>query len=150
MHDSNPLAPAVEVAAPGIAPLQSPSSTAGLSARLRFRPCVPGCIALAVAVFLWGFGYKLSLYQTHLLTPSRESVAKLWVDHGNGSIVAAIAQQVQTHRISASQLLAPPIFSHQRGECAVEGIVSSQVGGAGASRTLVALRSPPSSDFCLS
>lgn len=45
-----------------------------------FRPCQLGLLGLAIAVFLWGFGYKLSLYHK---TQSNGSVVKMWVEHRN-------------------------------------------------------------------
>lgn len=36
-------------------------------------------VALAIAVFLWGFSYKISLYHSHPTPASRNSVAKLWL-----------------------------------------------------------------------
>jgi hypothetical protein len=48
--------------------------------RLLLRPFSLGLIALAIAVFLWGLGYKLSLYHSQQNHEARTSVAKLWVD----------------------------------------------------------------------
>lgn len=46
--------------------------------RSRVAPCAPALLALAVLVFLWGLGYKLSLYH-HIAKPvPRTTVAKLW------------------------------------------------------------------------
>ena len=36
-----------------------------------FRPCAIGFIGLAIAVFSWGLGYKLSLYHPHPTPTSR-------------------------------------------------------------------------------
>ena len=44
-----------------------------------FRPCVFGFLGLALAVAAWGFGYKVSLYQTD--SGTRSIVAKLWDRH---------------------------------------------------------------------
>jgi hypothetical protein len=48
-----------------------------------FRPYAIGFIGLAIAVFLWGFGYKLSLYHPHPTPTSQASVAKMWVKSRN-------------------------------------------------------------------
>jgi len=43
-----------------------------------FRPCSLGLLGLAIAIALWGFGYKLSRYNPHPSAASRASIAKLW------------------------------------------------------------------------
>jgi hypothetical protein len=48
--------------------------------RSLLRPFSLGLIALAIAVFLWGLGYKLSLYHSQQNHEAGASVAKLWVD----------------------------------------------------------------------
>ncbi len=49
--------------------------------RLRhiLRPLNLGLIGLAAAVAIWGFGYKLSLYQPHLNHSAETNVAKMWL-----------------------------------------------------------------------
>jgi hypothetical protein len=49
--------------------------------RLRriMRPLNLGLIGLAVAVAIWGFAYKLSLYQPHPSHSAQANVAKLWL-----------------------------------------------------------------------
>jgi len=44
-----------------------------------FRPLGIYLIVLAVAIVLWGIGYRLSLYRPHPDPSARVSVAKLWV-----------------------------------------------------------------------
>lgn len=53
-------------------------STASARWQSMLRPCVPGLFALALAVFLWGLGAKLSLYHHHSKPVTRTVVAKLW------------------------------------------------------------------------
>jgi len=43
------------------------------------RPLGIGLIVLALAIVLWGIGYRLSLYRPHPDPSARVSVAKLWV-----------------------------------------------------------------------
>lgn len=48
---------------------------------LRRRPLRNAiCFLLAVSVFLWGFGYKLSLYHPGPHSAYSSNVAKLWID----------------------------------------------------------------------
>lgn len=43
-----------------------------------------GFIALALAVVVWGYGYKLSLYFTAPDSQDEIPAAKLWIEHRNG------------------------------------------------------------------
>jgi hypothetical protein len=43
-----------------------------------FRPYAFGLLTLALAIALWGFGYRLSRYNPHPSAASRASMAKLW------------------------------------------------------------------------
>ncbi len=47
--------------------------------RCIMRPVNVGLIGLAVAVALWGFAYKLSLYHPDQNRPARASAAKMWL-----------------------------------------------------------------------
>lgn len=49
--------------------------------RLRciLRPLNLGLIGLAAAVAIWGFAYKLSLYQPHSSHSAQTNVAKMWL-----------------------------------------------------------------------
>jgi hypothetical protein len=55
------------------------SATSRLHLRDLVRPMSVFLIALAAAVALWGFAYKLSLYQPSHKHPSQVSVAKMWL-----------------------------------------------------------------------
>ncbi len=52
--------------------------------RQTFRPTALGFIALALAVVIWGYGYKLSLYFTAPDSQDEIPAAKLWIEHRNG------------------------------------------------------------------
>ena len=64
---------------------------------LRIRPLKIGLATLAIAIFLWGFGYKLSRYQIHPNAFSRVSAAKLWDDSRNARVVADVLRKANTH-----------------------------------------------------
>lgn len=49
-----------------------------------FKPCTLGFFALALAVVVWGYGYKLSLYFTTPDSQDQIPAAKLWIEHRNG------------------------------------------------------------------
>ena len=74
-----------------------------------FRPCALGIIGLAVAVVLWGFGYKLSLYYRHSAPSSRVPVAKLWIESRDASEAAASRLKVNSHYVSGSPSFSYPI-----------------------------------------
>lgn len=44
------------------------------------RPYSVALLLLSLGVFLWGFGYKLSLYHIHHQSTARASVVRMWVD----------------------------------------------------------------------
>jgi hypothetical protein len=62
--------------------------------RLRglMRPLSLGLIGLAVAIVIWGFAYKLSLYQPHPSHTAKISVAKLWLGPEGNSLTAKSAK----------------------------------------------------------
>lgn len=52
--------------------------------KLVFRPLTLGLIALAAAVTLWGFAYKISLYSNSSDPLPQLPVAKIWIEHRYG------------------------------------------------------------------
>lgn len=112
--------------------------------RSKLRPCAPALIALAVLVFLWGLGYKLSLYHTPRSNASRVTAAKLWtgprVARLNPPAVAGHAQHSpsRAHVLSAAAGAFPPLRI-------VAALGSSTVlPRSCASNSLIRPRSPPS------
>ncbi|HEV2274491.1 MAG TPA: hypothetical protein VGR96_10015 [Acidobacteriaceae bacterium] len=107
------------------------------------RPLTVGLLGLAVAVFIWGLGYKLSLYRPHPSPAARAGVAKLWL----GPKVASSTPLVRAKRTAppAFQLYPPPprfAFSHPSGSTLVRRIASPAI--ALCFRSLrISPRSPP-------
>jgi len=56
--------------------------------RYVIRPLNLGLIGLAIAVALWGFAYKLSLYHPHRNHTARTYVAKMWLGPKGASAAA--------------------------------------------------------------
>lgn len=54
-----------------------------------------GLIGLAIAVALWGFGYKVSRFNLHSLVFWRASFARLWDKHQDSAQVAEAAKVTQ-------------------------------------------------------
>jgi hypothetical protein len=62
-----------------------------------FTPFTFSLIGLAVAVALWGYGYKLSLYHRHPGNASVNQVAKLWIKE-RGSVASSLRAVASTDR----------------------------------------------------
>ena len=76
--------------------------------RLVSRPCALGIVGLAVAVFLWGYGYKLSLYHRHA-APSSVPIAKLWIEPRSASMEAASRLKTNSHFATGAQAVSVTI-----------------------------------------
>jgi hypothetical protein len=74
-----------------------------------FKPLAAGIIGLVIAVALWGFSYKLSLYHRHQTPSSQIPVAKLWIESRNASVLAASRPDVKSHLIHFSQAFPEPV-----------------------------------------
>ena len=74
-------------------------------------------LILAIAVALWGYGYKISRYNSHLDAASRASFAKLWDRHQDASQI--LASQGTAHPQHCLQPLALLALVQERGTPAV-------------------------------
>jgi hypothetical protein len=63
------------------------------------RPCALGLIGLAIAVVLWGLGYKLSLYHQHPNPAPLTAVAKLWTGPRGLSVPVVSVSGTRSHLI---------------------------------------------------
>jgi hypothetical protein len=78
------------------------------------RPFNLGVIGLAVAVALWSFAYKLSLYHPDQSHPARISVAKMWLGPEGSLLISKYQPNSQLHlgssrdTILGQQAEAPP------------------------------------------
>lgn len=134
-----------------VAPLASPSTApprrivAGWRSILWnhiYRPHFLGFSGLALAVALWGFGYKLSLYHPHPAPAQRTIVAKLWTEPPNASIVAAQRHRNQSNTLAGPQALCTSIqYSHL--DRAPVSAFTSKGRGVQSSSFPAPLRSPP-------
>ena len=69
------------------------------------KPCAAGLVALAIAVALWGFAYRISLYHSDPAPQIRASVAKLWVERRCGEIVSSFVRTTKPPRANNSNAL---------------------------------------------
>ena len=108
-----------------------------------FRPCALGIIGLAIAVVLWGFGYKLSLYYRHSAPSSRVPVAKLWIESRDASEAAASRLKAKSHYVSGSHAFSVPIQPLPRLSRAVACILPVCTRHVVYFDSLIPFRSPP-------
>jgi hypothetical protein len=114
-----------------------------------FRPCALGFTALALAVALWGYGYKLSLYIYGSDHASHMPVAKLWIEHRNGAVAAVskLRAKAQTTPVFLALPIPPPQWL--RVECQVGSLQRAEAHRAATSGSPIPLRSPPPSNLLL-
>lgn len=113
-----------------------------------FRPCALGTLGLAIAVVLWGAGYKLSLYHRHP-TPSPVPVAKLWIESRNASLAVASGLKAKPHLVSSSQAFINPIQRlphHSHAGVCMLSVPTRDIAYLG---FLIPFRSPPPLRFFL-
>lgn len=73
--------------------------------RLLLQPCSLALFGLAFAIALWGFSYKISLYQRHRLSPMRSAVAKLWFEPARETPATAQRLKMRSHFKAGSHAL---------------------------------------------
>jgi hypothetical protein len=87
-----------------------------LTWRQILRPHAIGPIGLSIAVVLWGFGYKISLYHLHAVSQERIPVAKLWIQSRDSSVVVMASRlKAKSHLVLDSQAVLSSI--NQRHPC---------------------------------
>jgi hypothetical protein len=111
-----------------------------------FRPCALGIIGLAIAVVLWGAGYKLSLYHRHA-TPSSVLVAKLWIESRHAFVTAV--SRFKSHLVPGSQAQSVLIQRLPRLSSAVASILPVWVRDIAYFDFPIPSRSPPPHRFRL-
>jgi hypothetical protein len=90
-----------------------------LTWRQILRPHAIGPIGLSIAVVLWGFGYKISLYHLHAVSQERIPVAKLWIQSRDCSVMMGSRLKAKSHLVLDSQdVLSSMIQRHPCLDCA--------------------------------
>jgi hypothetical protein len=112
------------------------------------RPCAFGIVGLALAVFLWGYGYKLSLYHRHA-TPSSVPVARMWIEPRSASVAAASRLKANLHFVSRAQAVSVAIQQPPSKCRTVAFILPLRERHAVSFDLLVPSRAPPSLRFRL-
>jgi hypothetical protein len=110
------------------------------------HPSVLGVFGLALAIFLWGYSYRLSLYQPQRDIASRTLAAKLWVDQKHAAATPQLNQN--TERYASAD--APALFPVHLFEPVYVGAIVAQptlVHRPYVLQSLLPLRSPPIPSF---
>jgi hypothetical protein len=76
--------------------------------------CALGIVGLAIAVVLWGYGYRISLYHRHAAPLANASVAKLWIDPNGASVAVPSRLKAKAHLLPGSQAFAGPVQRFHR------------------------------------
>jgi hypothetical protein len=111
------------------------------------RRSILAFFGLALAVVLWGFSYKLSLYQSHPDPVVRVQVAKLWVDQRNAAATVAPRAAAKGQRVRVSQSLALAERQDQSARIAARLTLPAPVKRHGSVDFLIPFRSPPSNSL---
>ena len=107
------------------------------------RPLAIGLIGLALAVVLWGIGYKLSLYRAHPSPCVREGVAKLWVGPRNSACIKSAPRKVAAPSAPEFQLQTTHGLNFSYSDCAKLDSAPTFAHSASFRLLLSTLRSPP-------
>jgi hypothetical protein len=111
--------------------------------RCIMHPVKVGLIGLAVAVALWGFAYKLSLYYSDQNRPAPISVAKLWLGPEGTLLISKNRPKCQVQqRWSLDSVLARQVETPPEAHSRTLAIPDAAVFGRGRSSDW-APRSPP-------
>ena len=105
------------------------------------RPLTIGLIGLALAVVLWGIGYRLSQYRPHPGPSTRVGVAKLWVGPRKAACVKSAQTKATRPPATTFLLLTSPNFYYS--SCSNLHSSATSVCGAKFRFLLGTLRSPP-------
>ena len=113
------------------------------------RPFVLGTIGLAIAVVLWGFGYKLSLYHRHASPSPPIPVAKLWIESRNASASAVSRLKDKSHLVPGAQAFSGSHERLPRLDLAFAFLLPACARRLACFYSLIPFRSPPPHRFCL-
>lgn len=115
-----------------------------LVARSTFQPWTLCLLGLAIAVVLWGFGYKLSRYNPHPDTALRATVAKLWNKQQNPGVdTAPVSRSDAKNKLALAATAFLLVQAEDGGTPARPWAIASPPPSEPC-RALLPLRSPPS------
>jgi hypothetical protein len=100
-------------------------------------------LGLAIAIALWGFGYRLSTYELHPNSNARGGAAKLCLEPRNASFMLAARIKSSAHLIPVSAAIpaSARFFPHM--ECVLACVIPQTTPRPASLRFLIPFRSPP-------
>lgn len=113
----------------------------------KFKPNAPALIGLAIAIAMWGFGYRLSSYQLNPTTTGRAAAAKMCVEPRNASLVAVFRVKNNAHLISSSPALTASIPQLHRIDVGIACALPKRTRRRASFGFLIPFRSPPPYSF---
>jgi hypothetical protein len=120
-----------------------------LSSNRLFRPFTLGIAALAIAIALWGIGYKLCLHPRHSSSSSQIPVAKLWIESRDDLRATASRLRVAAHFVPSSHAFSVPVQRLPRFSWTAACTLSRCMRNLVYFDSLFPLRSPPPHRFRL-
>jgi hypothetical protein len=112
-------------------------------------PLALGLVSIALAVVLWGVGYRLSRYHNHPGPSSRITFTKLGIKRYSESLAVPPTFRVKSHVAPNSQAL-PVREAALSARCAAKIASDLHAQGFETSTYLIPARSPPSNRFLFS
>lgn len=104
-------------------------------------------LGLAVAIALWGFGYRLSTYELHPSSNARGGAAKLCLEPRNASFALAARIKSSAHLIPVSAAIPASARFFPHIECVLVCPVLQNTARPVTLRFLIPFRSPPSQNI---
>lgn len=123
---------------------RSQNTPGALSLSRNAKPFATVILALAVAITLWGFCYRISLYVPQQNTALRASVTRFWVERRCAQIVANVDHSSKVRSVAH---LLPLLFNAQEIPDSHSDLVSTPTDSdlrAQAASSLLPARAPPS------
>lgn len=113
-----------------------------------FRPCMLGIAGLAIALFAWGLGYKMSLYHRHADEARQIPAASLWIKP-RWAATLAVRVKVKAHFIPDFHACVIPVQCSPRILGAAAGFPGTSALPRRGADMLNPSRAPPSHRLCL-
>jgi hypothetical protein len=109
-----------------------------------FKPRVLVYLALGLAVFLGGTGYRFSQYTRSTNLATKVAINKLWDDHRKPSLTLASGLIVKAHGIPTTNAIAAAVQSCTSFEYATPSTAASAPRSVAVFRSSLSFRGPPS------
>jgi hypothetical protein len=115
----------------------------------RLQPRSLALLGLAVAIALWGFGYRLSQYQLHPASNAQAAAAKLCIEPRNPSLTAVSVLKASLHVLAVAPAVYPSVQPFHLNDSAPLGSLLESSYRSATFDFLIPFRSPPPQRFLL-